>query len=212
MRLLFALTAALLPAGAATIYNNGTPNAGGGATFSHFRVVEDFSLAANATVTGLRFWTHLQSSAQTIADLTWAIYGDNAGLPGAVVQSGSATNVAAIVDGVTHRREIAASFNLTAGDYFIEFHAASGLNVEGPLIQSWAFTADNATDRYRQGDLTAVPTVETNNGSGTEQLAFQIDGTFDSEIPEPSSIALAALGLSVLWRKRSSRAANTRRA
>ncbi len=184
----------------------------GGTTLSHFRVVEDFSLAANASDTGLRFWTQLQSSAQTIADLTWAIYADNAGLPGAVVQSGSATNVAAIVDGVTHRREVAVNFNLTAGDYLIEFYAASGLTVEGPLVQSWAFTADNATDRYRQGDLTAVPTIEVNPGLGSGLLhaAFQIDGTFDSaEIPEPSSTALAAFGLSVLWCKRSLRAAKT---
>lgn len=211
MRLFIALAASLLPVSAATIYNNGTPNAMGGVTFSHFRVVDDFALASNATVIGLRFWTF--NNAFTIADLTWAIYAENTGLPGAVVQSGSATNVVAIAEiNNIQRREISVNFALSAGDYFIEFHAASALTVEGPFLSSWAFTADNTTDRYRQGDLTAVPTIETGSpDSGTRHAAFQLDGTFDSEVPEPSSVALAALGFSALWCKRSSRLARIRR-
>lgn len=183
------LAAALVPTTAATIYNNGTPNGLGGANFNDFRVVKDSSLAANASISGLRFWTITTNSSQTFANLTWAIYANNAGLPGAVVQSGSASNVAAIVDGSAHRREIAASFNLTVGDYFIEFHTASAPDVAGPTSFFWATTADNATNRYRQGDLTSVPTIEVNPnlGSGLLHAAFQIDGTLGATgIPGPA--------------------------
>ena len=207
LRLLLILAGALVPATAATIYNNGTPNGVGGTNFNDFRVVEDFSFASAASITGIRFWTTTQSSVvPSIADVTWAIYAESGGNPGALLHSGSANNVAGVLEfGQNVRRELSVSVNLLAGNYFLEVHTAPALNVAGALTTYWSFTADNATNRYRQGDLTSVPTIEANTGAGSGLLhaAFQLDGTLDSaQVPEPSSIALAAIGLAVLWRKR----------
>lgn len=204
MRTLLLLATLSLPGlPAAILFTNGAPNANGGANFTDFRVADDFTLASLQRITLLRFWTFSQSvdppdsPTSDMPAVTWAIYANTGGAPGALLQTGTVNNLTGASAGTDLGvREIPVDFQLAAGDYFLELHAASTLDSAGSVLFTWAAADDNATLRYLLGtDLNSVPTTEVNPflGSGLLQAAFEIEGS--APVPEPGTVGLALAGL-----------------
>ena len=201
---------------AATLFSNGTPNGTGGANFNDLRVAEDFTLATGATLDTIRFWTFSQSTdptnsaTATIDNVSWIIYANASGAPGAVLQSGSVANLLGFPDGSFQgQRNITVNFALAAGTYYLELHTASAASVAGPTSFFWSNTGTNQGQRYlTSSDLNTIPATQIADFDKDQtHLAFQLLGTADSgggsAVPEPSTYLLSGLGLAALaWYKR----------
>ncbi|MGV3708260.1 MAG: PEP-CTERM sorting domain-containing protein [Gemmatimonas sp.] len=196
----FALAFATSPLVAdAQIFDNGAPNATDGWNLSGMTSAEDFTLAQDYTVTGIRFWAFsLFGPSQYSGSITWGIYSDNVGLPGSMLFSGTASPIGvnqgplAFGGGFDqYQFDIATNFNLSAGSYWVSLY-------NGPFTGAnyfyWQTTAPNASSNVR-GDLD--PSDGNWEYTAQNDYAFQLFGqaTPTSVVPEPTTYVLLATGL-----------------
>lgn len=72
------------------IYNNGESNYFAGVEMTQCILTEDFILATAATISEIKFWTFDMGTTTHYQDqLTWFIFGDNAGKPGETLATGT---------------------------------------------------------------------------------------------------------------------------
>ena len=197
---------------AGLIFDNGSPNQFSGNEMTGVIQAENFSLATAATVTDVRFWdVELLNVNTYTGSITWFIYANNAGVPGAVIATGSTSTVSHVNTGIT-----AASGNLN--EYVDNFSIGSvallanttywlGLH-NGPVTHTsfdgmyWETTG---TGNAPSGEGFPLPSGPwASNGF---EHAFQLFSN-PAAVPEPSTLALCGvaglLGLGYRWRSRQS--------
>lgn len=195
-----ALTLALcatVSAEAATVFNNGGPTLVSGVNMNASAVAEDFTLAADTTLTGIRFWSLMATAADYSGTIGWRILNNASGTPGSEVASGSvspaltATGNTSIFGAEEYVFNIALSQALLAGTYWLEL---SGLALDpvDPSDMLWETTATGSGSQALyldpfSGDWT----------SSLQDLAFELEGRLQdpNPVPEPATLALALLGL-----------------
>jgi hypothetical protein len=198
---------------AATIISNGLPDHGEtafGANMSAFLVAEDFTLAGTFDISNLQFWSLQSSASDYRGSVYWAIYDDNDGIPGSIVQDNLASSVAAIATGFTtgfgyaeYVFNIPVSFQLTAGTYWLALH--NGSISDGSEVEMlWS---NSATGGGSAGVYTNVPLVASFEWIQVgQESAFLLEGSEPTtELPEPGTLILLASGLAAgacLRRKR----------
>nr|WP_295130559.1 PEP-CTERM sorting domain-containing protein [uncultured Roseateles sp.] len=167
-------------------------------------VAENFSLSAATNITGIRLWSIQDAAAAYRGSVYWAIYSDLGGIPNAVLSGGSTSIVSEVATGnstgfgyAEYEINIAASFNLAAGNYWLALHNGV-LSDNSSAEMLWSTTgAGSADGRYLDSTFGWVQ-------SGNEQ-AFQLEGTAVGgvgTVPEPSTLALMSLGLLAATRAR----------
>ena len=178
----------------ATIYNNGLPNQISGVNMSSFVVAENFSIAAAANISNIRFWSIQSSPTDYLGNVFWAIYANAGSQPGAVLQgnttfaaSPTATGLSTGFGYAEYLFDIPVTFHLTIGNYWLGL-SNSPRNNTTPTEMLWATTSPGI------GSQAMYLTGSTWVGSGNH-LAFRLDGTAAQVIPEPSTFALLAGGL-----------------
>lgn len=190
-----------ISAQAALIYDNGAPNSSSGNEFTQWIQAEDFTLASPANIEAIRFWAFPSGGTGYAGSITWRVYNDVAGAPGAVLYSGSAA-VTPVNEGpnafggyTQWRFDInTGTLALGAGTYWLGLH-------NGPLSTTaranfyWQTTGANATS----AGLEDIDPFDSggwyNNGN---HHAFQLYDAALGEIPEPSTLALMGAGLAAL--------------
>lgn len=180
-------------ASAAIIYNNGNPTTdnGYGISPSNGPTADDFTIAAGGTVRSVGFYFQNYSGITGWDQaVTYTIRADAAGAPGTALASSSALNVTPTLSAFPWccgggnawlvEFDLAADFAASAGtSYWLELSGAGGPT-------PWWVTASS-------GGAGNGYTGSFQNGY---EFAFYLDSERNGQvIPEPESLALAALGL-----------------
>ncbi|MCX6626749.1 MAG: PEP-CTERM sorting domain-containing protein [Candidatus Solibacter sp.] len=188
---------------AATIISNGAPDHTGtayGANMSELLVAEDFTLAGTFDISNIRFWSLQLAAADYRGSAYWAIFDDNAGTPGSILQGNVAATVAAAATGFAtgfgyaeYVFNIPVSFQLTAGTYWLALHnGAISDGTAAEMLWSNSATGGGLAGVYTDVPLAAPPIwIEVG-----QEGAFLLEGSAPtSEVPEPGTVILLAGGL-----------------
>lgn len=184
---------------AVVIYDNGSSANDDGFNFFNPSSADDFVLASNATISGVRFWAYTDT-VSSLSQIGWAIMSDSGGLPGAVLYSGLASPSSVVDTGVD------VTLNPSLDIYDVQF-GISPLSLLGgstywlaldsgpiftnttPGFSGWLFTNGVTGNPAVAGG----PSVFNSYGYGRDN-AFQLEGV-SGEVPEPATISLLGLGL-----------------
>ncbi len=195
---------------ASMIYNNGGPNGSSGNEMTQWIQAEDFVLSTDSTLLDVHFWSFENQGAYQ-GSIVWQIYSNNAGNPGAVLFSGTATptrtaDPAAICCGFPIGMDdsfLIPAIALTGGtQYWLALH-------NGPLTTTdrlefyWATANKNGTET---GHEQIAPFGGTNWFDNFQEHAFNLTGDATRAVPEPATILLVGFGLAGLaarhWKSR----------
>ncbi len=200
-RVLLLLAMGLAVASAGLIYNNGGPNGANGNEMTQWIQAEEFILPVSSTLTDVRFWSFEATSAYQ-GSIVWRIYDDNAGSPGAVLFSGTATATrtadpapicCGFPDGFQNDFNVG-SISLNGGTkYWLGLHNGA-LSVTTRAQFYWATTAANGTETGHE-DNTPFDTGGWSDNA--QEHAFELTGNA-AAIPEPVTWLLLASGLGAL--------------
>lgn len=188
------LAAAPAVASAQVVYDNGSPNGVSGNEMTEWIQAEDFTLGATTDIGGIRFWD-VQGSPGYGGSISWFIFGNAGGVPGATLFQGIATPTRTAqgtgVNGMARfQNDFAVMLSLGPGTYWLGLH-------NGPTTTTtrqefyWETTNGNATATGREDQ---TPFGDNGWSSNGQEHAFQLMGT-QTTVPEPATVVLMATGL-----------------
>jgi hypothetical protein len=177
---------------AAVLYDNGAAiNTSGvcmqqqdGCAGSKFTVVDDFTLAAGAHVTGLTYNSYVGLPPRYVSTI-YSIWDVNPSVNLGAAPVASATMVGTLSAGLVNSALITLSgldINLSAGSYWL---GLSNNMTDGPAVYATSVLSGNV---FQFMDTAVIQT-------GRPELAFSILGDAVTAVPEPASVALLGLGL-----------------
>jgi hypothetical protein len=177
-----------------TVFDNSPPDHLNGNNMGFAFQAEDFTLAASATLTGVRFWS-LEGGNPYRGSIAWSITRDAGSSPGAALASGVESAVTRTALGsYLGLQEFRNDFTLGAplalgpGSYWLVLHNGAPGNLGDPNEFLWESTNANATRSGVERFANSGPWTT----NGTEH-AFQI-----SAVPEPTQVLLMMLGMTLL--------------
>ncbi|MGV3708261.1 MAG: PEP-CTERM sorting domain-containing protein [Gemmatimonas sp.] len=182
----------------AQIYDNGAPNAENGYGMSGYVLADNFTIANDFAVTGIRFWGFSSPGVNTYSgSVTWAVYENASGMPGTKLFTGVASPIGvnqgplAFNGRDQYQFDFAANFGLTAGTYWLSLF--TGPAPGGSGVFDWQSTAD----RNNGALYIDVPNDPGHWVAVEGELAFQLYGQVagTSVVPEPGTYALFGMGL-----------------
>lgn len=199
---------------ASTLYDNGPPDGVSGREAIAWQNAEDFSFAATTTVTGAGVYLAGKNGiGGWDGAFQYALYGDDAGQPGTLLQGGSVTPTVSdtgqawINGGDVYRFEFgfSSAFTATAGQtYYLAIHAAApdryAFGTAGYRLY-WVGTDENTTTYgFHQAPATiggeGDPEADGQWHASSNELAFYLTGPdATGAVPEPASWALLIGGL-----------------
>jgi PEP-CTERM motif len=179
-------------ASAVTVFNNGVPDLVAGTGMTEFQVADNFTVSGSFDITNIRFWSAQDTASAYVGSVSWAIFSNAAGLPGASLNSGLATVAGTATGGITgfgygvYSFDIPVSFTLGAGSYWLALHNGPLTNTTSAGDMTWATSGTGTGPAAVYKDGTWI-------SSGNES-AFRIDGNV-TVVPEPATTAMLMAGL-----------------
>jgi hypothetical protein len=177
-----------------TVFDNGAPDHQNGNSLGFAIQAEDFTLDSANAVTGLSFWT-LEAHGAYRGNIWYAVRFDAGGRPGAVIASGSTSDVErsvfAPVLGLAETYNVLTMNEpvlLGPGTYWLTLHNGGPGEFDAPNEFLWETAAANASTRGQE----AFGLDDSFNTNFNEH-AFSI-----CAVPEPARAWMLAAGLAVL--------------
>ncbi|MDH5547007.1 MAG: PEP-CTERM sorting domain-containing protein [Gammaproteobacteria bacterium] len=183
---------------ATVIYDNTTNPIGGGTALNYALSADDFQLSQNTTVTGATIG--LYGGGINLWDLSgeWAIFSNGPNQPGSILAIGLADNAQLV--GTDYSFDFGDSVMLNANTtYWFGFHALNGGNNAGLAWQSRSSPIGSTSATISLSGGYTNPLIANYSNSSDWVLHSSFDIVFQlhgyTAVPEPSAIALFALGL-----------------
>ena len=157
---------------------------------------DKITLPAGAALTSVNFFSHISSpaTASSSGNVRLALYTDAAGVPGNLLwQSDNIANaVAAAGDWLTVTSGLPTI--AAAGTYWLAWQLDSTLDVPGYALgdPNSGFTVDQPFGTFPAA-MPIAPPAGSNNGLSLTSDNWSMNVTFNTPVPEPSSLALIAL-------------------
>ena len=187
------IAAAILVAKASIIADQSTLN-GNSFDITDYRLADDFTPSAAAYLNQGQFWYQAQQQTDLVS-VEYAIYADNGGALGALLDSGAVSgpttgydNASGMFYAVFPVSDLLVSPGAT---YWLELHSGTSLIDTSGFTVSWAAADDNDTAVALENLALSQPDTAV-GFSGFDQYSFVLSGT---SVPEPSSAALLATGV-----------------
>jgi PEP-CTERM motif len=200
-RLLLLSMAGLMVAGLsqASVLYSAPPNQSGGSDLNGFVEADDFTFAASAQITQIKFWSFQGSALDYSGSIAWSINSNASGVPGASVAFGSASpsGVATGQSGFglsEFSYTFAVNVPLAAGTYWLTLHNGPTANIPATDF-FWEWSNGNAGNSQSR-DLSLANSPWLGNFA---ELAMELQGTGASSVPEPGSMFLLSAGLAGMW-------------
>ena len=204
------LLAAVLSARSLTagmIFDNGTPNGVNGDELTIFVESEDFTLASSYSLTDVRFWAfEAEGSNAYQGSIAWSIYADNAGTPGAILYSGTAT--ATPFDGTDYaaagccglQEGLQLDFSVGAiplaggTTYHLGLHNGplTVTSANGPFFWSTTYPNSSPGGLKQASPFGSSDWTITSDGNVWNEHAFQL---LEDPVPEPATFGMLGAGL-----------------
>ena len=183
--------------GGTTFIASQNETTGGNGNFA--TAYDSFTLSSSSNLTGVG-WTGAYfnpASQGPIASWTVTFYADDSGVPGSLIAvgnfpgTGGETFVTTASNGypVYSYSEFFSPYPVAAGTYWLSVVPEVGF----PPQWGWATSASGNGEAYQ----TFFGSGSTINGGGVN-LAFDVYGTYDTAVPEPSTWAMMMLGFAGL--------------
>jgi len=162
-----------------------------------YRLADDFQPTKAAYLQTVQFWYQAQFQTD-LAAVTYAVYADNSGSLGAVLETGTVDDPSTGYDTVSGL--FFADFGIgpllvsPTDTYWLELHAGTSLTDTSGFTISWAATADNATNVALENLTLSTPDTPV-GVSGFDQYSLVVTAT---PVPEPSTVSMVAtIGLAL---------------
>jgi hypothetical protein len=175
------------------VVDNSPPNHLTGNNMGIAFQAEDFTLAAGASVTGIRFWS-LELDNAYRGYIGWSFYRDNGEGPGDLLAAGIEAGVRSALGSYLGLREFRNDLTLNfpvplgPGHYWLQLHNGALGDQGGPNEFLWESAAPNGS---RPGMESFVfPVVWTPNGT---EHAFQL-----LAVAEPAQVLMLMIGMTLL--------------
>ncbi len=203
---------------AQVVYDNGSFALTGAAGITASISADDFTLTSTQSFNAIRFWAVDPAPGLTpnfSGTLTWAVRGNENGIPGAALFSGTTSSVSVVntgnvVNGVANNEIAQLDFavpevTLNAGTYWLSLKENGPSDVDDGSSVFWSFSTTRSGADLRQDPAETSPSAW--GTTSTNDLAFQLRSAV-VVVPEASTLALALpaltiVGMIAIRRKRS---------
>lgn len=167
-----------------------------------YRLADSFALTTGTILNGISFWYQAQEQTD-LSGVSYAIYANSGGAPGALLASDYVNSPATNFDSVSglFTADFAiAPIALSSDAYWLELHAGTSLTDASGLTVGWAAVDGGLGAGAVENLALGVPDTPV-AFSGYDHYAFELSGT---ATPEPSSEGLAvcgAMAILAVWKR-----------
>ena len=196
------LSARSLTAG--MIFDNGMPNGVNGDELTIYVESEDFTLPSASVLTRVHFWAfEAEGSDAYQGSIAWSIYADNAGTPGAILYSGTATpNVTDSIEAGCCGLQEGLQLDFSVGaiplaggtTYHLGLHNGplTVTSANGPFFWSTTYPNSSPGGLKQASPFGSSDWTITSDGNVWNEHAFQL---LEDPVPETATFGMLGAGL-----------------
>ncbi len=174
---------------------------------SSFVTASDFTLSETGTISAIELWIWTIQDADFSGTLSWAIYTNDAGVPGSLLASGTDPSTRVVATGVTVpppyssytmrqvRASMRTSLTLAAGTYWLVLHEGAWGSATDGTATLWAWASSNVGNATILDTNEALPGAWDGGGGTDAAFILYNEQLFASGFEPATTCAWSTAGL-----------------